>query len=283
MKKIKVFIKLIVLYSGIGLLALLIIPSDPKNAWFFGYSTNRVILISIFLTTIFFLVTLMISLGTNNKIDKVLKQIIFVLKNNKNIRTLLFLIVFFLILFSFVFLLVWFLFQKHSAIFLRLSPLCFLSLASGMLALNMGVSKYNTQFTKMKDYISDTQILSKRHRILSFFVYSLIFIFFGVYFYWGTVHADLVNNNMGHTDQSAYMSFAKQARDTHFEYRGGRNRMPIYPYLLALLYKEDISDDDFFDDGKLFNIRLSLILLLCWFTVKWNFLSTTIRKGHGDN
>ena len=42
---------------------------------------------------------------------------------------------------------------------------------------------------------------------------------------------------------------------------GERNRMPVYPGLLALLYDPALSPDAFFERGKQINIILSLVLL----------------------
>ncbi len=71
----------------------------------------------------------------------------------------------------------------------------------------------------------------------------------------------LVNTNMHATDQSAYMDYAKNMARTDFQYVGGRNRMPIYPGLMALFYREGMSDEDFFRRGKNVGILLGLGVL----------------------
>ena len=66
-----------------------------------------------------------------------------------------------------------------------------------------------------------------------------------------------VNSNLGMSDQSAYMDFAADAYNTQWQYTGGRNRMPLLPWLMALFYTPDMSEEAFFAVGKLVNTWLS--------------------------
>lgn len=72
---------------------------------------------------------------------------------------------------------------------------------------------------------------------------------------------------MSSTDQSAYMSYAKNLAETNFQFVGGRNRMPVYPGLLSFFYKQGMSDDDFFERGKQVGIAIGLIGLIVAFLV----------------
>ena len=73
-----------------------------------------------------------------------------------------------------------------------------------------------------------------------------IFLFTGLY-YWGAFQqAESVNTNLSKSDQSAYMDYAKDTVDNNFADIGGRNRMPLYPILLSLVYSDGISDEVFF-------------------------------------
>jgi len=71
-----------------------------------------------------------------------------------------------------------------------------------------------------------------------------------------------VNNDLTRHDQGAYMNFAKEAYETHLQYTGSRNRMPLYPWLQALFYSPGMDDEAFFEQGKQLNIALSLVCLL---------------------
>ena len=74
-----------------------------------------------------------------------------------------------------------------------------------------------------------------------FFLVSMIALFI-----WGASRQSmLVNTNMHSTDQSAYMDYAKNMARTHFQFVGGRNRMPIYPGFMSLFYRQGMSDEDF--------------------------------------
>ena len=76
-------------------------------------------------------------------------------------------------------------------------------------------------------------------------------------FVWGAnQQAERVNTDMGSTDQSAYMNFAKRIAQAQFLYSGDRNRMPLYPALMSLFYKDGMSDQEFFERGKKIGIGL---------------------------
>lgn len=86
------------------------------------------------------------------------------------------------------------------------------------------------------------------------------------------LHAILVNKDIHSVDQSAYLNYAKMMKKTNYDYVGDRNRMPVYPFLLSLLYHDDLNDGDFFLRGKLFNIILSIIILFALFLASKLFL-----------
>ena len=70
-----------------------------------------------------------------------------------------------------------------------------------------------------------------------------------------------VNHNMGMSDQSAYMDFAVDAWESQLQYTGGRNRMPLLPWLMALFYAPDTTEAAFFAIGKQVNVWLSVLIL----------------------
>lgn len=81
-------------------------------------------------------------------------------------------------------------------------------------------------------------------------------------FLWGTYRqATRVNVNMTSVDQSAYMEYSKGIAQTKFQYPGDRNRMPIYPGLMSFFYKDGMSDQDFFERGKLVGVGIGLLSL----------------------
>jgi hypothetical protein len=103
---------------------------------------------------------------------------------------------------------------------------------------------------------------------------AILFVVVGFYYYnAATHHAELINDDPIHSDQSAYMEFAQVAHETNFSYTGVRNQMPLYPYLQALFYQPEMSQADFFAQGKNVNIILSLTLLGILFLVFQNYLS----------
>ncbi|MCY3915973.1 MAG: hypothetical protein OXG49_08160 [Chloroflexi bacterium] len=69
------------------------------------------------------------------------------------------------------------------------------------------------------------------------------------------------NQDWGKVDQGAYMYFAKEAYETNFAFSGNRNRMPLFPWIQALLYSPEMSDEAFFEQGKRVNVLMSLACL----------------------
>lgn len=79
-------------------------------------------------------------------------------------------------------------------------------------------------------------------------------------FIWGAMRQSArVNADRFSTDQSAYMDYARSLAETNFQFVGGRNRMPLYPALMSLFYKPDMSDDAFFEIGKNVGIAIGLL------------------------
>jgi hypothetical protein len=90
---------------------------------------------------------------------------------------------------------------------------------------------------------------------------GLVLLLAALYVYGAVRQLERVNTEMTAFDQSAYMDFTRQIRESGFTYTGDRNRMPVYPTLQALFYRSGTSDETFFRQGKYVNLVLSLILL----------------------
>ena len=68
-------------------------------------------------------------------------------------------------------------------------------------------------------------------------------------------------------DQGAYLAFAQRMQETGYGYVSERNRMPIYPFLLSLIYRPGLSETQFLRDAQAFNVNLSIVLLLLLFLI----------------
>ncbi len=90
--------------------------------------------------------------------------------------------------------------------------------------------------------------------------------------------ARLVNTALENTDQGSYLEYAVNMRETGYGYVGGRNQMPVYPFLLSLLYDPGRSVDQAFERGKAFNIALSVALLGVLF-VLWRRRFPTLQTA----
>ena len=108
---------------------------------------------------------------------------------------------------------------------------------------------------------------SRKRRLAGRAAAALIILGLAAFYYIGaTEHARRVNGSRVRADQSGYLWDAvtvyKNWRGEQDALVGERNRMPIYPGFLALFYDPSLTPDGFFEVGKRWNIRLSLLLLL---------------------
>ncbi|MCY3834184.1 MAG: hypothetical protein OXG85_14315 [Chloroflexi bacterium] len=71
-----------------------------------------------------------------------------------------------------------------------------------------------------------------------------------------------VNSDMRASDQFAYLTFAQRAYDSSLHYTGKRNRMPLFPWIQAVFYSPELSDEAFFQQGKRVNTVISVICLV---------------------
>jgi hypothetical protein len=83
----------------------------------------------------------------------------------------------------------------------------------------------------------------------------------GLYWYGSSLQMTHVNTNIGEVDQSAYMNYASELYKSGYTYIGGRNRMPVYPFLQSLFYNPGLQSETFFQQGKLRNLVLSMFIL----------------------
>jgi hypothetical protein len=90
------------------------------------------------------------------------------------------------------------------------------------------------------------------------------------------IHSRTLNYAPIFTDQGNYLQFAETARLRNFNYTGDQNRMPLYPFLQGLFYQPGMSDQAFFDQGKLRNIFLSLALLVVMYLLFRHYLGRWI-------
>ena len=74
-------------------------------------------------------------------------------------------------------------------------------------------------------------------------------------------------------DQAAYMAYARQMYESNYAVIGQRNRMPIYPFLLSLIYQPGMDEEQFLQSAQAFNVNLSIVLLLILFVIFRRFFS----------
>jgi cytochrome bd-type quinol oxidase subunit 2 len=68
-------------------------------------------------------------------------------------------------------------------------------------------------------------------------------------------------------DQGAYLAHAQSMRESGYAFIAERNRMPVFPFLLSLIYRPGLSETEALRRAQAFNVNLSIILLLLLFLV----------------
>jgi hypothetical protein len=68
-------------------------------------------------------------------------------------------------------------------------------------------------------------------------------------------------------DQSAYLTHARQLYESNYTVVEDRNRMPVFPFLLSLIYRPGLSETEFLTRAQTFNVNLSIGLLLLLFLI----------------
>jgi hypothetical protein len=90
---------------------------------------------------------------------------------------------------------------------------------------------------------------------------GLVLIIAGLYWYGAVEQLVCINTDMHFTDQKAYMDYARNMYESNYTFVGGRNRMPVYPFVQSLFHCPGLTDEEFFIRGKYVNLILSLGLL----------------------
>lgn len=104
-------------------------------------------------------------------------------------------------------------------------------------------------------------------------IVSLTLLLLVLYLYGAVEHSKRMNLDINRVDQGAYLSYTRSLYETNYNYVGGRNRMPVYPFLQSLVYDPNLTENESFTRGKYFNIALSVALLPCLFLIFRRFFS----------
>src|SRR6476661_1038260 len=68
-------------------------------------------------------------------------------------------------------------------------------------------------------------------------------------------------------DQGAYLGYARHLYESNYTVTEDRNRMPVYPFLLSLIYRPGMTDTEFLVSAQQFTVTLSILLLALLFLV----------------
>lgn len=82
-----------------------------------------------------------------------------------------------------------------------------------------------------------------------------------LYTFAASVHSHRVNTQIEKADQGAYISYARQMSATDYRFVGGRNQMPVYPFIVSLITEPGETPEQLFERAKYLNVALSIVVL----------------------
>lgn len=263
---------LLMTLEGLFCLSLLLcIPTDPKTAWLFGFSTSRLALAAGFivasLTSLFIFISQQNNTGLGNYVSRFMDTQIHRRTLAAAIAPLsIGCILYFVAWLGF--------YPRYTAYFLRGSPVVLFLMfgcAHGIFAL----WSYKPElWSWLANLGLSAQQLNHKFNLTALFI-ILLFIMGGVHFYrTANYHAQFVNHYPEYSDQQAYLHIAEKAYATRFQYKGDRQKNPGFPYLLALIYDPGMNEFKFFRRAQMVNIFLSMIVLVIFFIFTRKFLPT---------
>lgn len=94
--------------------------------------------------------------------------------------------------------------------------------------------------------------------ILSFALVAIIAL--ALYFHIARIQ-NQKNNDLNQSDQGAYIEFAVSSYETRWQETGGRARMPLFPWIMALFYSPGMTEEAYFVVGKVINTYMSALIL----------------------
>ena len=77
-------------------------------------------------------------------------------------------------------------------------------------------------------------------------------------------------------DQSAYLAHARHLYESNYTVIEDRNRMPVFPFLLSLIYRPGLTEGQFLNRAQVFNVNLSIALLAALFFIFRRFFSSLL-------
>lgn len=259
----------------------MLIPTDQKNAWLFGFSVFRIISLIVMLAgLVFSIIAARLSRSQSDIAIQVISHLERILALRFVSTTIFIGSLIGVILGTVAILNFWNILSKYDAILLRAAPVivfAYILCIQVLMLIWPRASSIWTEITPFDNWrILITDWLSKLPIDILWIkklMVMIVFVILGaVYFNLTNSHATLVNRRIA-SDQGANLLFTRRVVQSGFRYTGKRNQMPVYPYLLTVIYKPGLGLEELFEPGKRFNIILSLILLGLLLIITRRFLS----------
>lgn len=98
--------------------------------------------------------------------------------------------------------------------------------------------------------------------------------FAAIYWLGAERHLHVVNVDPERHDQSAYLDYAREMAESQYSVVGHRNHMPLFPFVLSLTYRDDLTPEQWFKRAKYTNLVLSLFAVAAvWATARTRLAS----------
>ncbi|MEP6699152.1 MAG: hypothetical protein ABJB09_05410 [Verrucomicrobiota bacterium] len=105
-----------------------------------------------------------------------------------------------------------------------------------------------------------TAFFSARHRLV-----AVVVVILAIYAWEAHARRQFNPTPASQGDQGAYLAFARQMQESGYTAVGERNRMPVFPFLLSLIHRPGVNEEESLARAQAFNVNLSILLLLLLF------------------
>lgn len=261
----------------ISLILLLLIPSDPKNSILLGYSASRLASGAILLAAILISLWMVYQYRMEGEAARSLDAFLDGFCLGRRCPILILSVFLAGTLIGFVYIGFWIAYSDlYGAVFLRLAPLViYLAVVclQGLYAMRLYIRALPSPIRGLSASLDKiTPYYVALYKVRWVLILCAFLVLGYAYYQLTSMHAAQVNQSPQFSDQDTYLAIAEKAYETGFQYKGDRNRTPLYPYLLVSVYKSSMDRMEFFEAGKHFNIVISLVMLVGIFTLARIFL-----------
>jgi hypothetical protein len=95
----------------------------------------------------------------------------------------------------------------------------------------------------------------------------VVFVILTVYSFEAHGRRQITLTPASQSDQDAYLNYARYMSESGYAFVGDRNRMPVFPFLLSLIHRPNLTETQFLIRAQSFNIILKSLIILLLFQI----------------